>query len=122
MSKILTLFEYQQQFSTEEDCFKYLVTLRWPNGMELHRKVGINGYKTAWLLMQKIRSAMASSGKFLLTRKLVKNLICSPKFIQRYLDEFVFRFNRLWNLENIFDKLLVRCVDTKTISYAELTG
>jgi len=65
---------------------------------------------------------MASSGKFLLTRKLVKNLICSPKFIQRYLDEFVFRFNRRWNLENIFDKLLVRCVDTKTITYAELTG
>ena len=298
MSKILTLFEYQQQFSTEEDCFEYLVKLRWPNGfvcprcggtayymiykhkrfqckqcrhqtsvtagtvfhklrqplrilfmavyliatskkglsaMELHRKVGINGYKTAWLLMQKIRSAMASSGKFLLTRmvevdetyigghregprgrgaedktlvaiavetngstmgraylktidslrmveleQFVKDHVtkgakvttdcftsygsldtyydhipvcnsttvkksdvlpkvhivvanlkmwlrgtynCLPaKHLQRYLDEFVFRFNRRWNLENIFDKLLVRCAYTKTITYAELTG
>ena len=131
MCKILTLFEYQQLFATEEDCFRYLVKLRWPNGfrcphcggseyymvykhkrfrckvcrrqtsvtagtvfhklrqplrilfmavyliatskkslsaMELRRKLGIHGYKTAWLLMQKIRSAMVSSGKFLLTR------------------------------------------------------
>jgi len=298
MSKILTLFEYQQQFSTEEDCFEYLVKLRWPNGfvcprcggtayymiykhkrfqckqcrhqtsvtagtvfhkshqplrilfmavyliatskkglsaMELRRKLGINGYKTAWLLMQKIRTAMASSGKFLLTRmvevdetyigghregpcgrgakdktlvaiavetngstmgraylktinsltmteleQFVKDHVaratkvstdghksygslnndymhipvknsnacsksdvlpkvhivvanlkmwlrgtynCLPaKHLQRYLDEFVFRFNRRWNLENIFDKLLVRCVNTNTITYAELTG
>ena len=119
MSKIVTLFEYQQQFATEEDCFRYLIQLRWPKGfqcphcggseyymihehkrfqcrscrhqtsvtagtvfhksrqslrilfmavyliatskkslsaMELRRKLGIHGYKTAWLLMQKIRS------------------------------------------------------------------
>lgn len=124
MSKILTLFEYQKQFATEEDCFQYLVQLRWPNGfscpqcggskyymvhkhkrfqckvcrrqtsvtagtvfhklrqplrilfmavyliatskkglsaMELRRKLGIQGYKTAWLLMQKIRFAPESS-------------------------------------------------------------
>mgnify|MGYP006292533879 CR=1 FL=1 len=44
------------------------------------------------------------------------------KHIQRYLDEFVFRFNRRWKLENIFDKLLYRCILTTTITYAELTG
>ena len=44
------------------------------------------------------------------------------KHLQRYLDEFTFRFNRRWNLENIFDKLLTRCVYTNTITYAELTG
>ena len=298
MCQILSFFEYQEQFSDEEDCFKYLFRLRWPNGfvcpkcggseyymiykhkrfqckqcrhqtsvtagtafhkshqplrvlfmavyliatskkglsaMELRRKLGINGYKTAWLLMQKIRTAMASSGKFLLTRmvevdetyigghregprgrgakdktlvaiavetngstmgraylktinsltmteleQFVKDHVaratkvstdghksygslnndyvhipvknskacsksdvlpkvhivvanlkmwlrgtynCLPaKHLQRYLDEFVFRFNRRWNLENIFDKLLVRCVNTNTITYAELTG
>jgi len=298
MSKILTLFEYQQQFSTEEDCFEYLVKLRWPNGfvcpkcggttyymiyqhkrfqckqcrhqtsvtsgtvfhklrqplrvlflavyliatskkglsaMELRRKVGINGYKTAWLLMQKIRKAMASSGKFPLEHvvevdetyigghregprgrgaedktlvaiavetngstmgraylktieslkmveleQFVKDHVaqgakvitdyypsygslessynhipisnsmtgkksdvlpkahivvanlkmwlrgtynCLPaKHLQRYLDEFIFRFNRRWNLENIFNKLLVHCVYTNTITYAELKG
>ena len=298
MCQILSFFEYQEQFSDEEDCFKYLFQLRWPNGfvcpkcggseyymiykhkrfqckqcrhqtsvtagtvfhrshqplrilfmavyliatskkglsaMELRRKLGINGYKTAWLLMQKIRTAMASSGKFLLTRmvevdetyigghregprgrgakdktlvaiavetngstmgraylktinsltmteleQFVKDHVaratkvstdghksygslnndyvhipvknskacsksdvlpkvhivvanlkmwlrgtynCLPaKHLQRYLDEFVFRFNRRWNLENIFDKLLVQCVNTNTITYAELTG
>jgi len=298
MCQILSFFEYQEQFSDEEDCFKYLFRLRWPNGfvcpkcggseyymiykhkrfqckqcrhqtsvtagtvfhrshqplrilfmavyliatskkglsaMELRRKLGISGYKTAWLLMQKIRTAMASSGKFLLTRmveidetyigghregprgrgakdktlvaiavetngstmgraylktinsltmteleQFVKDHVaratkvstdghksygslnndyvhvpvknskacsksdvlpkvhivvanlkmwlrgtynCLPaKHLQRYLDEFVFRFNRRWNLENIFDKLLVRCVNANTITYAELTG
>jgi len=298
MCQILSFFEYQEQFSDEEDCFKYLFQLRWPNGfvcpkcggseyymiykhkrfqckqcrhqtsvtagtafhkshqplrvlfmavyliatskkglsaMELRRKLGISGYKTAWLLMQKIRTAMASSGKFLLTRmvevdetyigghregprgrgakdktlvaiavetngstmgraylktinsltmteleQFVKDHVaratkvstdghksygslnndymhipvknsnacsksdvlpkvhivvanlkmwlrgtynCLPaKHLQRYLDEFVFRFNRRWNLENIFDKLLVRCINTNTITYAELTG
>tara|TARA_B100000315_G_C14440985_1_gene524662 strand:+ start:106 stop:1002 length:897 start_codon:yes stop_codon:yes gene_type:complete len=298
MCQILSFFEYQEQFSDEEDCFKYLFRLRWPNGfvcpkcggseyymiyknkrfqckqcrhqtsvtagtvfhrshqplrilfmavyliatskkglsaMELRRKLGISGYKTAWLLMQKIRTAMASSGKFLLTRMveidetyigghregtrgrgakdktlvaiavetngstmgraylktinpltmieleqfvkdhlaratkvstdghksygslnndyvhipvknskacsksdvlpkvhiIVANLKmwlrgtynCLPaKHLQRYLAEFVFRFNRRWNLENIFDKLLIRCVNANTITYAELTG
>jgi transposase-like protein len=205
------------------------------SAMELRRKLGIRGYKTAWLLMQKIRSAMASSGNFLLTRmvevdetyigghregprgrgandktvvaiavetdgttmgraylktidslkmneleQFVKDHVaqgsqvntdgfksygflqkaykhtpviknpqnkksdvlpkvhivvanlkswlrgtynCLPaKHLQRYLDEFVFRFNRRWNLENIFDKLLIRCVNTNTITYAELRG
>ena len=203
--------------------------------MELRRKLGISGYKTAWLLMQKIRTAMASSGKFLLTQmvevdetyigghregprgrgakdktlvaiavetngssmglaylktinsltmaeleqfvkdhvvkgtkistdcyksysslhreyehitvmnnKTDKNIDLLPKahivvanlkmwlrgtynclpakHLQKYSDEFSFRFNRRWNLENIFDKLLVRCVNTNFITYAELTG
>jgi hypothetical protein len=48
---------------------------------------------------------------------------CLPaKHLQRYLDEFVFRFNRRWNIENIFNKLLIRCIYTNTITYAELTG
>jgi len=204
------------------------------SAMELRRKLGIKGYKTAWLLMHKIRKAMASSGNNLLTRmveidetyigghregprgrgaedktlvaiavetngstmgraylKTINSLmmsdietfvkdhviqgtkICTDSFksysslnqeyehipvknktgnksdvlpkvhivvanlkmwlrgtynclpakhLQRYLDEFVFRFNRRWNLENIFDKLLTRCVNTNSITYAELRG
>ncbi len=298
MCQLLSLFEYQEQFTTEEDCYNYLLEHRWPNGficpkcgslehymihqrkqfqckhcrhqtsvtagtvfhnlrqplrvlfmavyltatskkglsaMELRRKLGIKGYKTAWLLLHKIRTAMASSGKFLLDRmvevdetyigghregprgrgatdktlvaiavetndsrmgraylkiidslrsveleQFVKNHVatktkvttdgfksygflkkeyehnpvighktskksdvlpkihivvanlkmwlrgtynCLPaKHLQRYLDEFVFRFNRRWNLENIFDKLLLRCVNTNAITYAELRG
>ena len=44
------------------------------------------------------------------------------KHIQKNLDEFSFRFNRRWNLENIFDKLLYRCLLTNTVTFAELTG
>jgi transposase-like protein len=44
------------------------------------------------------------------------------KHIQSYLNEFCFRFNRRWRVENIFDKLLSRCILTTTITYAELTG
>lgn len=44
------------------------------------------------------------------------------KHTQRYLDEFCFRFNRRWKIENIFDKLLARAIQTPAITYAELTG
>ncbi len=44
------------------------------------------------------------------------------KHAQRYLDEFCFRFNRRWKLENIFDKLMTRAFITSTVTYAELTG
>lgn len=44
------------------------------------------------------------------------------KHSQRYLDEFCFRFNRRWNLDNIFDKLMTRIVSTPPITFAELAG
>ncbi len=298
MCQVLTLFEFQKLFSTEEDCFNYLFEYRWPQGfvcpkcgcteyymlqrhkrfqckqcryqasltagtvfhkshqplrvlffavyligtskkglsaMELRRKLGIKSYKTAWLLMHKIRSAMRSSGTFLLSHmvevdetyvggyrkgsrgrgaknktlvaiavetngitmgraylktidsvraddleqfvqghilpktkvhtdglksyKFLKNdyehiptvarqigniahllpkvhivvanlkmwlrgtYNCLPtSHLQNYLDEFAFRFNRRWKLENIFDKLLLRCLNTNTITYADLKG
>jgi len=46
---------------------------------------------------------------------------CLPsKHLQKYLDEFTFRFNRRWKLENIFDKLLDRCILNHPYTYAEL--
>lgn len=48
---------------------------------------------------------------------------CLPsKHLQHYLDEFIFRFNRRWKIESIFDKLLVRCIATPSFTYADLTG
>ena len=44
------------------------------------------------------------------------------KHIQKYLDEFSFRFNRRWKIDSIFEKLLNRCLLCNTITYAELTG
>ncbi len=46
---------------------------------------------------------------------------CLPsKHLQKYLDEFIFRFNRRWKLQNIFDKLLHRCILNHPCTYAEL--
>ena len=130
MEPVLTLYEFLQQFPTEDDCFQYLIKKRWPDGflcpkcgnqtayfithyrrfqctacrhqtsvtagtvfhrlrhplltlfwavyfiatskkgmsaMELKRKLGVRSYQTAWFLLHKIRSAMASSQMFPLT-------------------------------------------------------
>jgi transposase-like protein len=46
---------------------------------------------------------------------------CLPsKHLQKYLDEFTFRFNRRWKMDNIFDKLLDRCIVNHPCTYAEL--
>ena len=47
---------------------------------------------------------------------------CLPsKHLQKYLDEFAFRFNRRRYLGNIFDYLLIGCISTHTRTYTELT-
>jgi transposase-like protein len=44
----------------------------------------------------------------------------SSKYIQRYLNEYIYRFNqRFWETQ-LFDRLLFECVNCKNISLAEL--
>jgi transposase-like protein len=43
------------------------------------------------------------------------------KHLQRYMDEFTFRFNRRWKLSAIFSILAYRCLTTPTITFADLT-
>jgi len=57
----------------------------------------------------------------------VKNFIrgtyhgVSHKHLQSYLSEFCYRFNRRFNELLITDRLLAACLNTSTITYAELT-
>jgi transposase-like protein len=44
------------------------------------------------------------------------------KHAQLFLNEFCFRFNRRWNLDSIFDKLVHNTLINNTVTYAELTG
>ena len=44
----------------------------------------------------------------------------SAKHLQRYLDEFTYRFNRRYSESKIFDQLLTACIYSKTITFAEL--
>lgn len=44
----------------------------------------------------------------------------SAKHLQRYLDEFTYRFNRRFSEPKIFDHLLTACVNSHTITFAEL--
>ena len=44
----------------------------------------------------------------------------SAKHLQRYLDEYSYRFNRRFNEPQLFDRLLYACVLTNTITFSEL--
>jgi transposase-like protein len=44
------------------------------------------------------------------------------KHLQRFLDESCYRFNRRYKEKEVFDRLLVVCTRTLTITYSELTG
>jgi hypothetical protein len=46
----------------------------------------------------------------------------SPKHLQRYLDEFVFRFNRCWKENTLFVRILNRAVAFPPCPYRELTA
>lgn len=43
------------------------------------------------------------------------------KHLQRYLDEFCYRFNRRYREEELFDRLLLACATAPQTSYDELT-
>jgi transposase-like protein len=43
------------------------------------------------------------------------------KHLQRYLDEFCYRFNRRYREDELFDRLLVACITTPPTTYGELT-
>jgi transposase-like protein len=45
----------------------------------------------------------------------------SDKHLQRYLDEFCFRFNRRFWEDQLFDRTLCSCLSTTTITYSELS-
>jgi transposase-like protein len=45
----------------------------------------------------------------------------SKKHLQRYLDEFTYRFNRRFNEKLLFDRLLFACTFNSMITYSELT-
>ncbi len=42
------------------------------------------------------------------------------KHLQRYLNEFCYRFNRRFWSDQGFDRLLLACANARTITYAEL--
>lgn len=46
----------------------------------------------------------------------------APTHLQRFLDEFSYRFNRRWVQGQCFDRLLTACVTTGSITAADLTG
>lgn len=41
---------------------------------------------------------------------------CDRKYLQKYIDEYFFRFNRRNHRESILDKLIERCINTKPLT------
>lgn len=46
----------------------------------------------------------------------------APKHLQRFLDEFTYRFNRRWVQGQLFDRLLTACATAPSVTYGELRG
>jgi len=46
----------------------------------------------------------------------------APKHLQRFLDEFAYRFNRRWFKGQLFDRLLTACASAPSVTYGELRG
>ena len=46
----------------------------------------------------------------------------SPKHLQRYLDEFVFRFDRRWEETKLFPRVLRCAIDAEPFPYYRLTA
>lgn len=46
----------------------------------------------------------------------------APKHLQRFADEFSYRFNRRWFKGQLFDRLLTACATTGSVRYADLIG
>jgi len=46
----------------------------------------------------------------------------SPKHLQRYLDEFVFRFDRRWKEAELFPRVLHCAIDAEPFPYRHLTA
>ena len=46
----------------------------------------------------------------------------SPKPLQRYLDEFVFRFDRRWKETELFPRVLHRAIEAEPFPYSCLTA
>lgn len=46
----------------------------------------------------------------------------SLKHLQRFLDEYCYRFNRRFKESELFDRLVTACVRTFTVTYTELTA
>lgn len=46
----------------------------------------------------------------------------APRHLQRFLDEFSYRFNQRWFKGQLFDRLLTACATTGSVSYADLVG
>ena len=44
------------------------------------------------------------------------------KHLQKYLDEYCYRFNRRWWPEQLFDRLLMACSKGGPATFAELTA
>ena len=95
------------------------------DGFKAYNKLGEQGYK----IYAENFDPKANPGHLLWLHKIVSNLKAfiagtfhglDKKHIQRYFDEFAYRFNRRRFHDQIFSRLLNACVRSTTITYREL--
>jgi len=95
------------------------------DGFKSYNKLSKHGYKVC----AETFDADADSGHLLWLHKIVSNLKAfiagtfhglDKKHLQRYFDEFAYRFNRRKFQEQLFTRLLKACTLSTTITYREL--
>ena len=105
---------------------------------QFQRDTGLGSYQTAWTVLHKLRSGLVAHPARCLSGDVEADEIyigghrpgrlrgtfhgVSPKHLQRYLDEFVFRFDRRWRETELFIRVLHRALDTAPCPYHQLTA
>jgi hypothetical protein len=110
----LGLLEFSQKFSTEESCREHLFKMRWPDRFICPRCGCVDySYVLPWVhsFIRNVKSSIQGIFHGV-----------SGKHLQRFLDECCYRFNRRFREPELFDRLLLACSRTMTVTYAGLVG
>ncbi len=98
------------------------------DGWRAYRRLGENGFSHEPVVLMKDKDQLK---ELKWAHALIANLKgnirgvhhnVSPKHLQRYLAEHCYRFNRRFWASQLFDRTLVACAGTQTITYAELSA
>lgn len=88
----------------------------------MQRRLSHKSYEPIWLMLHKLRSVMGKGNELYQLCDVISNdkrmLLdiyhnIRPEYLQNYLNEFCYKFNRRYFGENLFDRLLIICVSYK---------
>ncbi len=112
----MNLLNFVSQYPDEASCKAKFKEFRDKQGVVCH-----NRYEPIWNLVHKLRQIM---GKKVLVwvhiaisnaKRMLLDIFhdIKPEYLQNYLNEFCYKFNRRYFGENLFDRLMIAAVSYK---------